>query len=72
MAGTPVSPVKSLSVREDKEGASTLHVKMDTDQYRSIANFSFIIKAFVRFPEKDLTLLNGYLLNVQRNDGVSM
>lgn len=72
MSGTPVSPIKGVSVREDKDGVSTLHVKTDNNRYRSIANFYFIIKAFVRFRERDLTHFNGYILNVNRHDGVSM
>ena len=51
---------------------STLHVKTDNNRYTSIANFFFVIKAFVRFREKDLTHFNGYILNVTRNDGVSI
>lgn len=72
MSGTPISPKKSLSVREDQDGAKTLHVKKDTDRYKSISDFYFTIKAFVRFPEKDLTHLNGYIVVVHRRDGVTM
>ncbi len=73
MSGTANSPIKGVSVREGKDGASTLHVKTDNNnQYASIANLYFVIKAFVRFPEGDLTHFNGYILNVNRSDGVSM
>lgn len=71
-SGTQVSPIKGLSVREDQAGAKALHVKTDKDRYKCISNFYFIIKAFVKFPEKDLTKFNGYILLVYRNDGVSM
>jgi hypothetical protein len=65
------SPVKGLSVREDQQGSRALHSKTGKERYKCIANFYFTIKAFVKFP-KAHSKYNGYIMNVQRTDGVSM
>ncbi len=72
MAGIAVSPIKGLSVREDRAGAKTLHVKTDTNRYKCISNFYFDIKAFVKFEDKEHTKFNGYVLVVYRDDGITM
>jgi hypothetical protein len=72
MTSTTVSPIKGVSVWEDRTGARALHVKTDTDRYKCISNFYFIIKAFVKFDDKEFTKFNGYILVVYRNDGDSM
>lgn len=67
-----VSPVKSISVREGKDGKRSLHVKRGDKSYRSIANFYFKIFGFVEFPP-EFQRMNGYLLDVVRSsDGVNM
>ena len=66
------SPIKSISVREGKDGGRSLHVKRGEKLYKSIANFYFKIFGFVEFPT-EFTRANGYLLDVIRSsDGVSM
>ncbi len=69
---TAVSPVKSLSVREDGSGNRALHTKVAKDRYRCISNFYFDLKAFVKFPGVDHVKYNGFLIDVYRVDGVSM
>ena len=70
MASTPISPIKGISVREDQAGGRTLHVKTDNNGYKSVSNFYFEIKAFVKFEDKEHTKFNGYVLDVIRDDGV--
>lgn len=65
------SPVKSISVREDKDGKRALHLKQNEKKYRSVANFHFSVMTFIEFPSH-LRRYNGYLLDVHRVDGVSM
>ena len=60
MASTPISPIKGISVREDQAGGRTLHVKTDNNRYKSVSNFYFEIKAFVKFEDKEHTKFNGY------------
>jgi ribosomal protein L35AE/L33A len=67
----PASPAKSLSVREDQRGVKALHSKIEKNRYKCVANFYFTIKAFVKF-RKTHRKYNGYVLDVHRNDGVSM
>ena len=66
------SPVKGISIREDRFQQKTLHIKTDENRYKSISDFYFDIKAFVKFADKDLTLYNGYILTVHRKDGVPL
>lgn len=68
---TPGSPIKGLSVREDQQGSRALHAKTGKERYKSIANFYFTIKAFVKFPQEQ-SRFNGYILTVHRTDGVYM
>lgn len=67
----PGSPIKGLSVREDQQGSRALHAKTGKERYKSIANFYFTVKAFVRFPQVQ-SKFNGYILTVQRTDGICM
>ena len=69
-SSTPVSPLKSLSVREDQHGSRALHTKTGKQRYACISNFYFNIEAFVMYPEH--CKFNGYILNVSRTDGVAM
>ena len=67
------SPVKSLSVREGKDGKRSLHVKRSEKSYQSIANFYFEMFGMVEFTLPEFQRMNGYLLDVVRSsDGVSM
>ena len=68
---TAVITSKGISVREDLTGCKTLHIKIDEDRYKSMSDFYIEIKASVKFPEKELTHFNGYILTVHRRDGVS-
>jgi hypothetical protein len=68
----PVSPIRGLSVREDASGCPALHQKVGKNKYICLANFFFRIEAFVKFPLKVHSRYNGYILFVQRVDGVSM
>jgi hypothetical protein len=65
------SPMKSLSVRQNQDGKRSLHVKRGDNSYKSISNFHFLISCFVEFP-KEFQRYNGYLVDVQRMDGVQM
>ena len=67
------SPVKSLSVRDGKDGKRSLHVKRSEKSYQSIANFYFKMFGMVEFALPEFQRMNGYLLDVVRSsDGVSM
>jgi hypothetical protein len=67
------SPMKSLSVREDQDGARAIHSKVSKDKYKCVSNFYFTIKACVKFPViLNLARYNGWILNVHRTDNVSM
>lgn len=67
------SPIKSLSVREDKDGARAIHAKVSKDKYRCVSNFYFTIKACVKFPSiLNLARYNGWILDVHSTDNVSM
>lgn len=64
--------MKSLSVREGKDGKRSLHIKRDDKSYTSIANFYFKILGFVVFPP-EFKRVNGYLLDaIRSSDGISM
>lgn len=66
------SPVKSLTIREGKDGKRSLHIKRGDKSYTSIANFYFKILGFVEFPP-EFKRVNGYVLDVIRSsDGISM
>lgn len=66
------SPVKSLSVRDGKDGKRSLHVKRGEKNYESVANFFFEVIGFVRCPS-EFQRMNGYLLEVTRSsDGITM
>lgn len=65
------SPVKSLSVRDGKDGKHSLHIKRGEKSYKSVPNFYFNIFGFVEFP-LEFQRINGYLLDVIRSsNGVS-
>ena len=68
---TTGSPIKGLSVREDQQGFRALHAKTGEERYKCIVNFYFTINAFVKFPVAQ-SKFNGYIINVQRTDEVSM
>lgn len=68
---TNTSPVKSISVREDKDGKKALHIKQREKKYSSVANFHFSVVSFVEFPS-NWRKYSGYLLDVQRMDGIRM
>lgn len=60
-------------MRKDKDGAKALRSKVSKEKYKCISNFFFNIKACVKFPPKDkLCRYNGWILDVQRMDNVSM
>jgi hypothetical protein len=65
------SPMKSLSVRSNTEGKSSLHVKTGENRYKSIANFAFNIVCFVDFGKR-YQHLNGYIFDVTRVDEQTM
>lgn len=65
------SPKKSLSVRCDADGRLSIHMKYNQNLYKSVANFCFHIKNFVIFND-NVSKYNGYLLDVERRDGVKM
>ena len=62
---------KSLSVRCDRDGRSTIHIKRGQNKYESLSNFYFQIKHFVAFEDR-LSRYNDYLMDVERNDAVKM
>ena len=67
------SPMKSLSAREDKDGARAIHSKVSKDKYKCVSNFYFTIKACVKFPPiLKLARYNGWILDVHHTDNVSM
>jgi hypothetical protein len=72
MAQIPASPIKGLSVREDSSGHPAIHKKIGKNKYVCLANFFFRVEAFVKFPHAAHRKYNGYILFVQRVDGVSM
>ena len=51
-------------MREDQHGSRTLHTKTAKQRYKCIANFHFIVDAFVKFP--GCSKYNGFLINVHR------
>ncbi|CAB4020744.1 Hypothetical predicted protein, partial [Paramuricea clavata] len=65
------SPKKSLSVRTDRDRRTSIHSKIGENSYKSVANFYFKMKYFIRFPDH-LSRYNGYILDVERKDGVKM
>ena len=69
LASTP--PKKLLSVRCDRDGCSTIHIKLGQNKYESLSNFYFQIKHFVAFEDR-LSRYNGYLMDVGQNDAVKM
>ena len=65
------SPKKSLSVRSDSDGRRSIHIKCSQNLYKSVANFYFCIKYFIIFND-NMSKYNGYILDVERRDGVKM
>ena len=59
------SPVKSLSVREDNDGAICIHKKVKAGMYESVSDFWFKIEKLVQF-EKSLAGNSGYIFNVHK------
>jgi hypothetical protein len=58
------SPVKSLSVREDNDGAICIHKKVKAGVYESVSDFWFKIEKLVQF-EKSLAGNSGDEIFVQ-------
>ena len=65
------SLVKSISIREGKDGKRALHLKQKEKKYRSVVNYHFSVITFIEFPLR-LRKYNGYLLGIHRIDGISM
>ena len=63
-----VSPVKSLSLREDVDGSICLHRKVKTGVYKSVSDFGFTIVYMVKF-EGLLNNLSGYVFEVNKSLG---
>ena len=61
-----VSPVKSLSFREDVGGSIYLHQKGKTGVYKSVSDFGFTILYMVKF-QGLLTNLSGYVFEVKKS-----
>lgn len=62
------SPKKSLSFRRDADGVICIHKKVKQGRYKSVADFWFEIKDFVKF-EGELHASSGYIFKVHKSMG---